>query len=182
MQHLVDLIRRGGGSVDEANRPCTSAKLVLYHATNREAAIAISHTQQMQPGMSGLFGPGIYFAETPEIARFKSQYDNGSVWAIVTAEVDLGVPLIVTGENQCIDLKILRMMGRDSVIGKRHARSALEFVVYESSRVEVKRIEIVMPERPAPQASPIPSGPLSTAAVFGANPGLANGIGGCAVY
>jgi hypothetical protein len=173
IHHLVDLIRRGSGWADEENRPYTSEKLVLYHATNREAAIAIARTRQMQPGMGGLFGPGIYFAETPEIARFKSQHGNGSAWAMVTAEVDLGVPLIITGENQTMDLKILRTMGRDSVIGKRHARSALEFVVYESSRVKLERIDILtrgpLDARQARTASvPDTSGPVNISAALGA--------------
>jgi hypothetical protein len=47
-----------------------------YHCTNHCAAAQIYAQGAMRPGSSGLFGPGIYFAESPDSARYKAAHDG----------------------------------------------------------------------------------------------------------
>jgi hypothetical protein len=117
-----------------------------------------------------MFGAGMYFAKTAASAKYKSLHDNRSDSAIVIAEVDLGVSLVVSSENRFINLAFVRARGANSVMGRRSPNSDWEFVVYEPSRVNVKRVEfsevvkplgpiggfaVVHPETPVPRrASP----------------------------
>jgi hypothetical protein len=85
--------------------------MILYHATNRAAADAIMRDQRLKAGTRGKLGPTIYFADTPDSARFKSQNGNDVVLAV---EVEVGNTLDVTSEGR-FTYEQLQMMGYNSV-------------------------------------------------------------------
>ena len=69
--------------------------VILYHVTSPESAKSIVNSKKMLRGSQGMFGGGIYFAETIEIANRKAQYSG----ATITAEVVLGFSLICRNAN-----------------------------------------------------------------------------------
>jgi hypothetical protein len=72
---------------------------VLYHATNTDAGSRIFAGGVMLSGRCGMYGAGIYFAETREIARYKSARDGGRNAVMIEAEVDLGNAFVVEDGN-----------------------------------------------------------------------------------
>lgn len=64
----------------------------VYHATTYKAAQSILRDKCLHKGNSGMFGPGIYFASTMQIAKQKSRQVVG---AYVQCKVDFGYALIL---------------------------------------------------------------------------------------
>ncbi len=83
----------------------------LYHATNCDAARSIMRDEGLMPGRGGKLGPAVYFAETPEDARRKSQ--NGKE-VVLEVHVELGNTLFVSAEED-FDYGWLAKRGYDSV-------------------------------------------------------------------
>jgi hypothetical protein len=99
----------------------------------------------MKPGTSGLFGGGIYFAMSPEIAVHKAAFDRGHNAMMIVAEVDLGTAVLKEGEYRDLTLAKVRREGGDSVKGRSAANKEWEYVVYEPSRVKVIRAYMLPP-------------------------------------
>jgi hypothetical protein len=110
----------------------------VYHATNEDAGKLIVAERRMIPGIDGLFGAAIYFAETPEIAQYKCRT---SAEVTIRAVVDFGTALVLTGEAGAMTFAQLNKMGCNSIKGRRSPDVPWEFVVFESDRI---RIECMM--------------------------------------
>jgi hypothetical protein len=106
----------------------------LYHATSATAATEISRTKQMVAGRDGMFGGGIYFADSIESALHKARYKE----FIIEARVDLGRALVVEAPDRNLDLNAIREVGCHSVKGRGFSQAEWEYIVFESSRVCVE--------------------------------------------
>jgi hypothetical protein len=95
-----------------------------------------------------MFGAAVYFADTPEAARHKSQHGEA---VIVTADVDMGRSLVLEGPANELTLNTVRQLGCDSVKGRGSAKSGWEYVVFESSRITLISVEGSLPFLPPPQ-------------------------------
>jgi hypothetical protein len=103
----------------------------LYHETSHQAAMLILESRRMMPGPRGMFGPGIYFAPTPESAHNKTLHQG----QILVASVDLGRTLILRQPTNRMDLDTVTLAGCQSVTGQSAPNRPWEYVVYESARV-----------------------------------------------
>ena len=87
--------------------------LTLYHVTDKKAANAIAKSGKMIRGKDGMFGGGIYFAESVESANYKSEHKGG--W-VITARVLVGKEHVVKGASAGkFDYQKLQSMGFDSI-------------------------------------------------------------------
>ena len=112
-------------------------RLTLYHATSREAAESIMNSKLFRPGNSGMFEAAMYFADKKKAAIKKAaKLNSNGENAIVVANVDMGMALIVEGPNSKLSLKQVRHFGCNTVIGRKCAKSEWEYVVYEPSRIQ----------------------------------------------
>lgn len=111
---------------------------VLYHATNKEAAHSILNSKKMVPGSQGMYGAGIYFAESEDICKHKTAQGEDY---LITALVILNKSLFVKslpyniGQLRTLNYEFIKKLGVQSVIGK--TNSGLEYVVYRSKDVKV---------------------------------------------
>jgi hypothetical protein len=121
----------------------------LYHATSSEAGARIGTQRKIVAGLFGMFGAGIYFADTPEAARPKSQHGDT---VIVTADVDMGRSLVLDSPSNGLTLDRVRQLGCDSVKGRSSARALWDYVVFESSRITLISVEGSLPFLPQPQS------------------------------
>ena len=88
---------------------------VLYHSTDSESARKIVKSGMMKRGSDTcMFGSGIYFAESPEIAEAKAWYGDHES-AIIEAEVALGRCYEITEVDKSMTYRKLKRMGYDSV-------------------------------------------------------------------
>lgn len=116
----------------------------LFHQTDLTSAEQIILTQTMRPGTSGLFGPGIYFANTIEATDHKCR--RTGVYLI--ADVDLGKIIKITKKqvtSHQIDPSKIPSQGYDSIEGRR-LKTGREYVVFDPNRV--KNIKFVYGTRP----------------------------------
>mmetsp|Transcript_8322 Transcript_8322/g.20333 ORF Transcript_8322/g.20333 Transcript_8322/m.20333 type:complete len:250 (+) Transcript_8322:84-833(+) len=105
---------------------------VLYHQTGHTAAMAIKASGKMRRGLSGMAGPGIYFAETPQHTNEKARGGSGYM---VTARVYLGNSKHVY--DPCHETYTsLKAVGYDSVTIQGR-RTGTEYVVYNWDQVKV---------------------------------------------
>jgi hypothetical protein len=103
----------------------------------------------MRPGTSGMFGGGIYFAETVAIAKHKSASECRDNSVIVTATLDLGKVLVLEGPCQSLTKEELLEQGFNSVKGRSSPKANWEYVVYDSSQVHIISVKgtfSVMPQ------------------------------------
>ena len=125
-----------------------------YHATSYEAAKCILRDSYLVKGKKGMFGAGIYFAATLEIAKHKSR---SRVGAYVIAKVNFGTALILFKPHNNLTFDDVKKYGCDSVMGRRAADGHWEFIVYESKRtwplqmfrLKQKEIDQVREEEPS---------------------------------
>jgi hypothetical protein len=91
----------------------------------------------MIPGNGGMYGPGIYFADSKDIAMKKQQRDGvlRGIAIVLTLRVDFGDALVVEGSYGHMTPEILKARGCQSVKGRRTPISGWEFVLYDSSRI-----------------------------------------------
>jgi len=107
-------------------------KMVLYHQTEREVALAIVHDQNMFRGSGGLGGAAIYFATSPEHTQHKTANHFG---AILKATVLLGrVKTIAKTGDSGMNLTQLTEEGYDSVLIPRD--NGYEYVIYHPDQVQ----------------------------------------------
>ena len=119
-------------------------RLVLIHQTDLACAEQIIRTQTMRPGSAGLFGPGIYFANTIEAAKRKAHKKGvfliaevylGKTKSISRADVDAGN----------FNLAAIKQQGYTAIIGYR-LQSGREIIVFNSN--QVKNIKYAYGTRP----------------------------------
>jgi hypothetical protein len=108
----------------------------LYHATSKVNGDSIKSSGVMRCGEKGMFGAGIYFADSEQLARHKSQFDGNVGDAIVVADVDMGTSLEALRPNSSLNQYYISPHGCQSVHGHVPGRGE-EFIVYESSRVTI---------------------------------------------
>jgi hypothetical protein len=109
----------------------------LSHSTSHEAGAHIDGQKSMT-GRHGMFGAGIYFADTTEVTRYKSQHGED---IIITAEGNLGRGLVLGSPVNDTILASLHLLGCNSVQGRRNRRLNWKFVVFESWRVTLIFVE-----------------------------------------
>jgi hypothetical protein len=95
-----------------------------------------------------MFGAAIYFADSKEAARHKSQHGEA---IIITADVDMGRALILERPNKEMTPARLNAMGYDSIKGRGSPSAAWEYVVFHFSQVTLISAEGTLPFRPKPQ-------------------------------
>jgi hypothetical protein len=105
----------------------------VYHCTNREAARSIFASGKFRPGDSGMWGPGIYFAETEADARRKAQHATDGRCVIIGAKVWLGFVLEVPEARGYLRQQDVYDYGCHSVRGK--ANRGYEYVMYDPRNV-----------------------------------------------
>jgi hypothetical protein len=115
----------------------------LFHCTNSSAYAAIISQGQMRPGPSGMFGAGIYFADSESAARHKCQHHDSRDDAIIIATVDMGRALRLEAPDNSMNLSRLRSLGCNSIKGRRSRQADWEYVVYESNRVHIELSEFI---------------------------------------
>lgn len=138
-ESVEDMYKHLPLSIDECNLEEISEgyyKTVLgirlvYHATTYEAAQNILKDMYLVKGSKGMFGAGIYFAATMEIAKHKCRTNVG---AYVIAKVDFGTALIRCAPEKTLTLDEIKRYGCDSVMGRSGPNTNWEFIVYESER------------------------------------------------
>ena len=118
-------------------------RMVLIHQTDLECANKIIETQLMIPGTTGLFGGGIYFANTIEAAALKAHKKG----VFLCAEVNLGKTISISRDNIPGNLNIaaLKAQGYTAITGYR-MQSGREIIVFDSK--QVSNIKYVYGTRP----------------------------------
>eukprot|EP01084_Bolivina_argentea_P088048 158962_1 len=116
--------------------------LTLYHVTDKKAADAISKSGRMIRGSNGMFGGGIYFAESINSAKYKSEHKGG--W-VIEARVLVGKTFIAKDASVGkFDFNKLQSKQCDSVHAPNGSgKGASERVVYNWDQVcivSVKKI------------------------------------------
>ena len=112
--------------------------VVLYHVTSPEFAKGIVNSGKMDRGTAGMFGGGIYFAETAEIANSKAH----SSGAEITAKVVLGFSFICRASDNSLNFITLRnVYGCNSVKGV-GCVFRTEYVVYNWGQVNILKVMI----------------------------------------
>jgi hypothetical protein len=105
----------------------------------------------MIAGRMGMFGGGIYFADSPEVARYKASHSYGEADpsgqhvlldgpVIIKAEVDFGRPIVFNEPHRQMDARLLASMGGDSVKGRSSTTAGWEYVVFDASRIKLRSI------------------------------------------
>eukprot|EP01043_Picozoa_sp_COSAG02_P055178 COSAG02_NODE_6360_length_3624_cov_2.571915_2_plen_527_part_00 len=153
--------RSGCGVIESPlEQRITQNTQVLYHVTDAASARAIEESGVMLRGRSNcLFGSGIYFAKTVDIAARKAR----SAGAVVTAEVDLGRSYLPEAGDATLGFRKLQEMGFDSVHGRAAPLGPLrfhdEYVVYNADQVRV--VSVSVPPEPKADEPESPCGILA---------------------
>ena len=105
---------------------------IFFHATNVDAAVSIMDSKQFRPGRSGLFGAGIYFADSIYYCFRKSA--NGTD-AVIMCRVNAGTALVIEGSSPQMNINYLKQINCQSVQGRYQSSSGWEYIVYEQDRV-----------------------------------------------
>jgi hypothetical protein len=126
---------RAGSTIDAQLRVAGGGpKKTLYHQTDRDGLRGIKSAGGMRKGASGLAGPGIYFADTPEHTSHKARRRG----VILEALVDIGERTLRIAADGCADAED-RMRAADchSVLIPRS--NGQEYCVYDAWRVTITR-------------------------------------------
>ena len=105
----------------------------VYHATSYESALSIMNDQELKKGEKGMFGAGIYFASSKDIADKKCSVHH-EVSAFVYCNVDFGNALVLEKARRDLTLEEIREYGCNSVMGRGGNGRNWEFVVYDGKR------------------------------------------------
>ena len=91
-----------------------------------------------------MFGSGIYFAESPEIAKFKAWHGSGE--GIIEAEVALGRCYEITEVDKSMTYRKLKRMGYDSVWARPAPHGPMgtsqEWIVYSKYQVRLLSVKV----------------------------------------
>eukprot|EP01084_Bolivina_argentea_P179124 309548_1 len=127
---------KGPIPIQTPNRKAFGTKImILYHITNEECAETIFKDQTMKCGTKGMFGGGIYFAETPKDAHYKATHHG----ILITAQVFVGNEYIVSDYKAGqFTFEQLQGMGFDSIYAPCGSGSgSADRVVYNSDQVHI---------------------------------------------
>ena len=126
---------------------------ILYHATSLEIAADI-HVTGFRRGTRGMFGPGVYFAQTPECARHKAltSCPNERV-VVLKCKVNVGREKKIYGphrnEYYSLNFQKVRSEGYDSIYALSREDGGCvttpEWVIYEPWRVQLLSEEFEEP-------------------------------------
>eukprot|EP01083_Nonionella_stella_P123772 373159_1 len=122
------------------NKPVHGAKtMTLYHITNKAGVDGIQSSDKMLRGGAGMFGGGIYFAESVDIAKSKAHYSG----YVITAKVLVGKELQVNNSSAGnFTFRELWKKGYDSVWApKGSGCGQCERVIYNSDQVEIINVK-----------------------------------------
>ena len=103
----------------------------LFHMTDEDAARSIARSQTFRPGTSGMFGAGIYFAQSESDCKGKAH----KVGAVLRAKVALGRSLVCKSAQTRLDARTLAGYGCHSVKGTAPAVSRDEYAVFDPEQV-----------------------------------------------
>jgi hypothetical protein len=103
----------------------------LFHMTDEDAARSIARSQAFRPGTSGMFGAGIYFAQSGSDCKGKAH----KVGAVLRAKVALGRSLVCKSAQTRLDARTLAGYGCQSVKGTAPAVSRDEYAVFDPEQV-----------------------------------------------
>lgn len=114
----------------------------LFHATNMKAAYSIYASGEMRPGKKGMYGPGIYFADSEDLAQHKTNYGSA---CLIFASVTLNKSLFIKSlpynikELRTFEYSVVKKLDAESVIGI--TNTGLEYIVYNTENVKVLKIK-----------------------------------------
>eukprot|EP00484_Ammonia_sp_Unknown_P026984 CAMPEP_0197048460 /NCGR_PEP_ID=MMETSP1384-20130603/23819_1 /TAXON_ID=29189 /ORGANISM="Ammonia sp." /LENGTH=115 /DNA_ID=CAMNT_0042480603 /DNA_START=270 /DNA_END=617 /DNA_ORIENTATION=- len=109
--------------------------MVLYHVTNKAGADGIGQAKQMNRGSDGMFGGGVYFAESEEVAKYKAIYKGYSIKATVLVGKELKVDSHTAGK---FSFRELWKKGYDSVWAPKGCGTGeCERVIYNYDQIEI---------------------------------------------
>jgi len=115
--------------------------MTLYHQTTAVGGKAIATSGEMRPGSRGMYGAGIYFAETPKQTIGKALVDPNETRYMVKATVAIGDERVVHRARPYLNDEIIADQGYDSVLALPGAGlSRPERVVYNSDQVQVESV------------------------------------------
>lgn len=167
--NLLELAQFVGDSVilrlletkDKLQKRWKSNTIVGYHQTDDAIADVIQNSHENEywflAGSKGMYGAGIYFAETEEETTFKARQHG----VILKANLFMGNPMHLTSfedrddfQDKYIPLDVdmihkkLQSVGYDSVIAHRgeedgFMQSGTEFIVYNTEQVELRKNSVV---------------------------------------
>jgi hypothetical protein len=105
----------------------------VYHRTNREAALNAIREGRMRAGNYGMWGPGIYFADSIGATEGKSQHGNDAV-LMVTADFGTARVLHCAARDRYTPFPLANT-GCQSIMGRGTPSSAWEYVLFDPSRI-----------------------------------------------
>ena len=111
--------------------------LKVFHATSTNCALRIIKEKKMKSGTKGMFGAGIYFAATKNIAIHKCAVAGHKYEQIFICKVDFGNALIFEKPFKNITREYVQSYGCDSIMGRSAKKRNWEFVVYDSNRIKI---------------------------------------------
>jgi hypothetical protein len=115
-----------------------SVTVTMISQTSAVGGKGIAKSGEMRPGSKGMYGAGIYFAETPKQTIGKAIVDPNETRYMVKARVAVGEERVVHHARPYLNEEILEEQGYDSVLALPGAGlSRPERVVYNSDQVEV---------------------------------------------
>lgn len=107
----------------------------VFHATSSKNAFSITDDAEMRKGSFGMFGPGIYFAATRDIAEHKCRAAGHPAEGFIVCQVNFGYALILDSPNKNLTKTDIANLKCDSVMGRSAVGRDWEFVVYDENRV-----------------------------------------------
>lgn len=129
---VEELLREAGANLWDRIKAIAGVR-VLYHQTGDDAARSILESNCMRRGERGMFGGGIYFADSPEATESKA-HDHG---AILKCAVYVGKQLVVHARKN-FTFSSVTNEGYDSVHAQRapgFLPSGDEYIVYNKDQV-----------------------------------------------
>jgi hypothetical protein len=126
-----------------------------YHLTTPSAATSIIQSSEFHASASGLIGPFVYFANTPEDCVGKAQavrsLDEG---ALLTAQVDLGYSLVVTAPPSPAVQSFLGITTWNDLTTAKLEKAGCQSVYAKAPGI-INRDEFAVPIGGAPQVTAI---------------------------
>ena len=116
--------------INDNQRMIHVGKQKVYHGTTIEAAKIIMESKTFIPGTHGMFGPGIYFASTPRIAKLKVKHANKHAEVFIECMVDFGDALVLEKPDKDSELEKITKYNCNSILGRSRVGRKWEFVIF----------------------------------------------------
>jgi hypothetical protein len=107
-----------------------------YHTTSRNAALSIYREGRMRHGKVGMFGSGIYFADSNKMAQYKSIHSKGKDAVIIIATVDFGIAVVLEHPDYSMTWQGRVCLNVQSVKGCSNRGYSWEYIVDRSEQVQ----------------------------------------------